>query len=619
MKSIVGNTSTEVVRDTIDYISNNGLKIKRPEGPNKEKVMTMREAPSLHLVLEDPTKNWCGIPNVRQQVGVCLVEVMDYLLGLNPGFIHHFHPYHKRWLLIEKWRQSPIPYDEYHQEPPDKDEKKELCPYTYGDRIRHWPGRDLPIKLDWTHKYDYEESWMMNNVHSYNAHQIQQVKPKICHVSRKEVPVRTWEVDQLEVCIEKLQRDPTTRHAIISFWNPMHDHSRQYVPCTMSWQFEVREGRVDMHCTIRSNDAIWGLPFDLFDPTIFQQLVASRLGLEVGKFYQVSNNMHIYMSRHKNIIPNIIAEQFEIYDHFDPEPMPPMTKEEMNGVLEWCHDIIKTMVNDFPGSIIRTDSGLLSYATAKVFYGGITKPVWSYWRFWLRAIACDWYREMQLYELSCDHLDYVTNEWWVSLAQRLYESVEDKDYMESLTEKKDYDKLNANHRIRERILKDCETHNLDEVLFTEYTSKWEPIPIITKNECESSDIVEKEEKEMVKDEPEPDWPGQKEAIERTKKALSEFDRVTEVKVHLDEKKKERPESMKNTNTPAQTAFLKELFENNNPYYVSDFLGRLAMTMAVPSNITEGTFTGKGNHFEYARFEFKMTEEGKKCLREFQGE
>jgi thymidylate synthase len=402
---IVRQTASDVIREVIAEIDMEGLLQKRTEGPNKEKKVQLKEYPSMHFCLEDPTKNWCGLPNLRQQVGLCLVEVTDYLLGANPGFIHHFHPQHEKWLTVRGWEMKARTIDG-HERPAGKMNQM-LYPYTYGDRIRCWPGSDLPIQdvirsgVVESH-YDYKKTWEQNQDHTY------------------ENLFLPTAIDQLEVVIEKLQNNPITRHAIISFWVPTNDHGRAYCPCTMTWQFELREVKrkqqLDMHVTIRSNDAIWGLPFDIFDATIFQQVVAARLGVPVGQYYQTSNNMHYY-DRHFHLINNILAEKFELYDHtsFDPLPMwdkdRPWTKEEFDHTI----DTLEMLLQDLVGKRVQEPDGY-----------GMFDQLNGYWKNWAYAIACDYHRIQRNYDISLQYLDRVKNEWWLPLAQRLYRSVKVK-------------------------------------------------------------------------------------------------------------------------------------------------------------------------------------------------
>jgi hypothetical protein len=267
----------------------------------------------------------------------------------------------------------------------------------------------------------------------------------------KGVLVRGWMVDQLEVCIEKLEKNPASRHALISFWNPMHDHFRSYCPCTLTWHFEIREGKLDMHSNIRSNDVLWGLPFDIFDPTTFQQVVAARLGVELGKFYQTSNNMHYYKRDyfHPNLIKNIIVDNFEIYDYFEPIKIEPMDREEMNVIFETLRLTVEELtINKYE------------------YVPDNHETPWSdlplYWRTWAYAICCDWYRLQKDWNRSLSFLGEIGNEWWLPLTQRLYYDLRRAQKKEKL----------SNEEFREMTASILEKSDVPTRVITEFSPKW---------------------------------------------------------------------------------------------------------------------------------------------------
>jgi thymidylate synthase len=49
-----------------------------------------------------------------------------------------------------------------------------------------------------------------------------------------------------------------------------------------------------MSVTLRSNDAYWGLPHDAFCFTMLQEMMARRLGVEVGEYLHYAGSMHVY-------------------------------------------------------------------------------------------------------------------------------------------------------------------------------------------------------------------------------------------------------------------------------------------------------------------------------------
>lgn len=66
------------------------------------------------------------------------------------------------------------------------------------------------------------------------------------------------------------------------------------VACASSLQFLLRNGRLDALLHMRSNDAFWGLPYDVFLFTMLQELLAAELGLELGVYYHSVGSLHLY-------------------------------------------------------------------------------------------------------------------------------------------------------------------------------------------------------------------------------------------------------------------------------------------------------------------------------------
>ena len=105
--------------------------------------------------------------------------------------------------------------------------------------------------------------------------------------------------DQFELLTELLQKSPDSRQAVVTMWKAddlWHcvREKRKDIPCTLSLQFLVREGKLHLVTTMRSNDAWLGLPYDVFAFTCLQWLVASVLGVEPGAYTHQAGSMHLY-------------------------------------------------------------------------------------------------------------------------------------------------------------------------------------------------------------------------------------------------------------------------------------------------------------------------------------
>ena len=102
-------------------------------------------------------------------------------------------------------------------------------------------------------------------------------------------------INQIENVIRLLQKRGTSRRAVIQLFNAEDiDGEFKEIPCTTTLQFFLREGRLHLIVTLRSNDAFKGLPHDVFCFTMLQEMIAVRLAAELGEYRQFVGSMHMY-------------------------------------------------------------------------------------------------------------------------------------------------------------------------------------------------------------------------------------------------------------------------------------------------------------------------------------
>lgn len=123
-----------------------------------------------------------------------------------------------------------------------------------------------------------------------------------------------WDMDQLDVVVRRLLRSPVDRRVVIQMWDPHYDlwdpeqseasMEPRDVPCNTQAYPRLRQIRqeddfnhivLDLTICCRSNDMIWGgYGANAVHFSILQEYLAGRLGVGVGKLYQLSNNYHAY-------------------------------------------------------------------------------------------------------------------------------------------------------------------------------------------------------------------------------------------------------------------------------------------------------------------------------------
>ncbi len=108
--------------------------------------------------------------------------------------------------------------------------------------------------------------------------------------------LRSWQgVDQLDLVRRQLLSDESSRRATLCLFDPARDLAGgRDVPCTLTHQFLVRDGRLHLHTTMRSQDLWLGFPYDVFTATLLQELVAFWCGFEVGDYHHHVCSLHLY-------------------------------------------------------------------------------------------------------------------------------------------------------------------------------------------------------------------------------------------------------------------------------------------------------------------------------------
>jgi thymidylate synthase len=101
-------------------------------------------------------------------------------------------------------------------------------------------------------------------------------------------------IDQLPQIVELLRRDPTSRQALLSIWQGDDLTRKGDKPCTVVLQFLIRNGALECHVFMRSQDVWLGLGLDAFVFTQVQHTIANELGFEAGKFVHHVGSFHAY-------------------------------------------------------------------------------------------------------------------------------------------------------------------------------------------------------------------------------------------------------------------------------------------------------------------------------------
>lgn len=104
--------------------------------------------------------------------------------------------------------------------------------------------------------------------------------------------------DQLTTVMDALYENPDDRRQVVAMWDGHHDLglNSKDLPCNLMVHFQINvDGRLDMTVFNRSNDLVWGCyGANVVHFSYLQEYVAAGIGVEMGRYYQVSDNLHGY-------------------------------------------------------------------------------------------------------------------------------------------------------------------------------------------------------------------------------------------------------------------------------------------------------------------------------------
>jgi thymidylate synthase len=99
-------------------------------------------------------------------------------------------------------------------------------------------------------------------------------------------------LNQIDWVIERLKKDPESRSATITTFEPLSDTS--YIPCVSMLDFWIRDGAVEQVVYAHSIDFGTKGYANLVELADLQQRVAQGLGMPVGRLLFIVKSAHIY-------------------------------------------------------------------------------------------------------------------------------------------------------------------------------------------------------------------------------------------------------------------------------------------------------------------------------------
>ena len=105
--------------------------------------------------------------------------------------------------------------------------------------------------------------------------------------------------NQIELAIDALMNDPTSRHVYVSTWDPRCDglgepNQPPNIPCLVGFALNVIDDALHMSVMVRSSDLFVGLPYDIMCYAFTLDMLAAELNLKPGTLSFMLANAHLY-------------------------------------------------------------------------------------------------------------------------------------------------------------------------------------------------------------------------------------------------------------------------------------------------------------------------------------
>lgn len=123
--------------------------------------------------------------------------------------------------------------------------------------------------------------------------------------------------DNIDKVIERLKSDKDSRQAVLTIYQNDVCKITKDPPCTLNLHFLIRDNKLNLIVYMRSNDIIWGTPYDVFMFTTLQRLIANSLNIYVGWYRHIPSSFHVYKDHYELLRSMKDCEPVSTYLPFD--------------------------------------------------------------------------------------------------------------------------------------------------------------------------------------------------------------------------------------------------------------------------------------------------------------
>jgi len=180
---------------------------------------------------------------------------------------------------------------------------------------------------------------------------------------------------QYQWIIESLKRDKDSRQAFMHFNKPYHQflENKDQV-CTLQSLFHIRDDKLYMTLTMRSNDVIYGFMtdwafFSILHYHVFLHLRIYYPFLRMGSYTHISHSMHLY-ERHYDLVKKMVGPDINNREKFISESLPLLSEpvvDEKGQIIEKYKELLMPIKSGlFPDYNKKINNPLIDWCLEKL-------------------------------------------------------------------------------------------------------------------------------------------------------------------------------------------------------------------------------------------------------------
>lgn len=161
----------------------------------------------------------------------------------------------------------------------------------------------LPDAIIEKHKVQDEYDWMVRNF------TVQGEVPELHHENSYASRLYSYmgQKNQVEWLVDRLRKNPTTRSATLSMFEPLTDEG--YIPCVSLLDFQETDGQLNMTAYCRALDFGCKAYVNLVMLHLIQQDIAEKVGVPCGKLILLVKSAHFYMRDREKVLAILNKER----------------------------------------------------------------------------------------------------------------------------------------------------------------------------------------------------------------------------------------------------------------------------------------------------------------------